>query len=470
MASYHYSLFGMLLVASAGALVPVSGQAAEIATPAVSDQASYDVAQLFEPRERRPRREAYRAYFDEYGRKVTVDRRGRIVSVEEPQNDQSSDYFPDAPQDPYDTGAIPQDPYGDPSDSYEQQSALPSERDYGSVDRQPLPPANGESDLMPSDPNFIEPGAPTDGFTDAPQQEQIPVHPNPAPTVELPKGQGAKAKIAAIQVLLDRIGVSPGVIDGHKGGNVDKAVAAFEEMTGQKFDPLNEEGINASLEQTGGPAFVSYTITSEDAAYPFVASIPEDYSHKAQLERMAFTSVTEMLAERFHMDENYLKEINPGVDFNTPGVAVQVASTGQNAGGAVTRIIADKGRKQVRGYNAEGKLIVAYPATIGSTDTPSPSGTVQVERIALNPNYTYNPKINFKQGENNSVLTIPPGPNGPVGTVWIALSKPTYGIHGTPEPSKIGKTNSHGCVRLTNWDATELSKLVQKGVTVEFQE
>ena len=147
-------------------------------------------------------------------------------------------------------------------------------------------------------------------------------------------------------------------------------------MTGQQFDPLNEEGINASLEQTGGPAFVSYTITSEDAAYPFVASIPEDYSHKAQLERMAFTSVTEMLAERFHMDENYLKEINPGVDFNTPGVAIQVASTGQNAGGAVTRIIADKGRKQVRGYNAEGRLVVAYPATIGSTDTPSPSGTV----------------------------------------------------------------------------------------------
>lgn len=463
MAFYRCSLLGILLAVSAGAADSSVAAAAE--STRADNQKSYDIAQLFEPQERRPRREAFRSYFDEYGRRVTVDRQGRIVSVEEPQNDPyegGSDYFPEAPQDPYDTGAISNDPYGG-------QSPLPSEQDYGNVAREPLPPANGEPGLQPPDPNVFDPDFPGDGLSNAPQ-EQIPAHPNPAPAVELPKGQGAKAKITAIQVLLDRIGVSPGVIDGHKGGNVDKAVAAFEEMTGQQFDPLNEEGINASLEQTGGPALISYTITSEDAAYPFVASIPEDYSHKAQLERMAFTSVTEMLAERFHMDENYLKEINPGVDFNTPGVAIQVVNTGQSAGGAVTRIIADKGRKQVRGYNAEGKLVVAYPATIGSTDTPSPSGTVQVERIALNPNYTYNPKLNFKQGENDKVLTIPPGPNGPVGTVWIALSKPTYGIHGTPEPSKIGKTNSHGCVRLTNWDATELSKLVQKGVTVEFHE
>ncbi|MDP3897456.1 MAG: L,D-transpeptidase, partial [Mesorhizobium sp.] len=130
----------------------------------------------------------------------------------------------------------------------------------------------------------------------------------------------------------------------------------------------------------------------------------------------------------------------------------------------------DKAQKQVLAYDAYDKLVAAYPATIGSADTPSPTGTHAISRIALNPNYTYNPKINFKQGENDKVLRIPPGPNGPVGSVWIALSKPTYGIHGTPEPSKIGKTNSHGCVRLTNWDAQELAKLVSKGVTVEFIE
>ena len=119
-------------------------------------------------------------------------------------------------------------------------------------------------------------------------------------------------------------------------------------------------------------------------------------------------------------------------------------------------------------YAADGTLVVDYPATIGSSDNPSPSGDHLVLGVAINPDYTYNPNINFKQGNNTGVLTIPPGPNGPVGSVWIALDKPTYGIHGTPEPSKIGKTESHGCVRLTNWDARELAKLVKPGVNVEF--
>ena len=134
----------------------------------------------------------------------------------------------------------------------------------------------------------------------------------------------------------------------------------------------------------------------------------------------------------------------------------------------VARIEADKGLRQVRAYDAGGTLIVAYPATIGSEDNPSPSGTHTVEGVAPMPDYTYNPKINFQQGENTEVLTIPPGPNGPVGSMWIDLSEPTYGIHGTPEPSLIDKTGSHGCVRLTNWDAEELAGMVEPGVVVEF--
>ena len=177
---------------------------------------------------------------------------------------------------------------------------------------------------------------------------------------------------------------------------------------------------------------------------------------------------TEALAERFHMDEAYLKALNPGVNFNRPGTIIKVANFGKLVSTPVARIVADKSQKQVFAYDEAGKLVAAYPATIGSSDTPSPSGTHAVSRIAFNPNYTYNPKVNFKQGDNDRVLTIPPGPNGPVGTVWIALDKPTYGIHGTPEPSKIGKTHSHGCVRLTNWDAAELAKLVKPGVPVEF--
>jgi lipoprotein-anchoring transpeptidase ErfK/SrfK len=185
---------------------------------------------------------------------------------------------------------------------------------------------------------------------------------------------------------------------------------------------------------------------------------------------MAYVSPREMLAEKFHIDENYLQEINPGVNFRQPDQVIRVPNLGKQKRPQVARIIADKARKQVRGYDESGKLVVAYPSTIGSADNPSPSGIVTVERIATNPNYTYNPKINFKQGNNDKVLIVPPGPNGPVGTVWIALSKPTYGIHGTPDPSRIGKTASHGCIRLANWDAEELAKLVKRGVTVEFTE
>ena len=279
-----------------------------------------------------------------------------------------------------------------------------------------------------------------------------------------------KLEVAALQVYLDRQGMSPGVIDGLMGSNVQKALDAYAESTGERIDPANTDDVLQRLSSTGGLALTTYEITSADAAENFVASIPADYSEKAKLDRLGFTSASEMLAERFHMDEAFLKSLNPGVDFSRPGTRIKVVSPGTAKTGSVTRIVADKGRKQVRGYDASGQLVVAYPATIGSADTPSPSGEVRIERVARNPGYTYNPKINFKQGNNDKILSIPPGPNGPVGTVWIALSKPTYGIHGTPEPSQIGKTASHGCVRLTNFDAEELAGLVKPGVTVTFTE
>lgn len=281
---------------------------------------------------------------------------------------------------------------------------------------------------------------------------------------------GATEEIAKIQVLLDRAGASPGVIDGRIGDNVNKAIAAYRELTGETLRTYDQDHVDAKLAETGGDAFTTYEITAVDVAGPFVASVPADYAEKALMERLGFVSVAEMLAERFHMDEKYLRALNPGASFERPGTLIRVANVGKPRTGKVARIIADKGRKQVRAYDADGRLVVAYPATIGSASTPSPTGTHTVERIATNPEYTYNPRVNFQQGDNTRVLTIPPGPNGPVGTVWIGLSKPTYGIHGTPEPSKIGKTESNGCIRLTNWDAQELAKLVSAGVTVEFAE
>jgi lipoprotein-anchoring transpeptidase ErfK/SrfK len=350
-------------------------------------------------------------------------------------------------------GLYERDGYGYRRDAYGDRYEPFPEEPPADIVRRPLPGERGAPERQPL------PDNPVTGSTPPPDQRVAP----PAPA-----RQGASQEVAHLQVLLDRLGVSPGVIDGRIGGNVNKALDAYAEMTGKRLDLYDSALVERMLQETGGPAFTTYTITPEDAAAHFVASVPEDYGEKAKLERLSYTSVAEKLAERFHMDEAYLKALNPGVDFSRPGTQLTVADPGKPKTGEVARIVADKGREQVRAYDAEGKLLVAYPATIGSAATPSPSGTVKIERIALNPEYTYNPKINFQQGNNDRVLRIPPGPNGPVGTVWIALSKPTYGIHGTPEPSRIGKTNSNGCIRLTNWDAEELAGMVKPGVWVQF--
>lgn len=321
------------------------------------------------------------------------------------------------------------------------------------VNRAPLqtPNSNGSADK----PKIVAP----------PSATQTALLPRPVePT------QTVLANVALLQVLLDRMGISPGVIDGQAGSNVRKALNAAQSKTGRDFALLSEDQLRAELRANGGPAFKTYTIQPDDVSGPFVAAIPVDYAQKAKLSAMSYTSVTEMLAERFHMDEDYLRKLNPGVNFSQIGTEIRVANPGAKRKGEVVRIEADKGAEQVRAYDEMGNLVAAYPSTIGSAATPSPSGTVTIERIAINPNYTYNPKINFTQGENKSILTIPPGPNGPVGSVWMALSKPTYGIHGTPAPARIGKTNSHGCIRLTNWDAEELAGMVSKGVSVEFLE
>lgn len=352
------------------------------------------------------------------------------------------------------------DPYGDDSvDAYP-----PAPQDDGGLYPEAPPPEQRTIKRQPLDEASIEPAQPTEPG----DQAVLPPKTDGKSAVDSSLALGARQDVAALQVLLDRAGASPGVIDGRFGSNVDKALAAYNEITGSNLKSTDAVGIQAALAQSGGDAFASYTITPEDVAGPYVASIPEDYSQKAQLDRMGYTSVTEALAERFHMDENYLKSLNPEANFNRPGTIIKVANFGKLVSTPVARIVADKGKKEVFAYDAGGKLVAAYPATIGSSDTPSPSGIHTVSRVALDPNYTYNPNINFKQGQNDKILTIPPGPNGPVGSVWIALDKPTYGIHGTPDPSKIGKTESHGCVRLTNWDARELAKIVSPGVTVEF--
>jgi lipoprotein-anchoring transpeptidase ErfK/SrfK len=285
----------------------------------------------------------------------------------------------------------------------------------------------------------------------------------------LPEGQSAI--VLKLQVLLDRAGFSPGVIDGVMGDNVRKAIVAAEFVAGLPQDGMLDAEVWAVLQPFADtPVLVGYEITAEDLAGPFVPNLPSDYGALAKLPRSAWRTPSEMFAERFHMDEDLLLQFNPGVDFGVPGTVIAVTAVGApRSGTPVTHIIADKSRAQLLGYGADNRLVVSYPATIGSAAMPSPSGTHLVNAIAHDAAYYYRPEVNFQQGDNTEPLTIPPGPNNPVGTTWIDLTEPTYGIHGTPEPSRIDKTSSHGCVRLTNWDVEELAALVEKGVPVEFR-
>lgn len=280
---------------------------------------------------------------------------------------------------------------------------------------------------------------------------------------DLPAGQSALT--AKVQVLLDRSGISPGVVDGWRGGMSESALKAFQRRAGLPMDGRMSPVVWQLLQPYAvSPLTMEYTIVEADAE-GLVDNIPADYAEKAAMTSQGYTSIAEKLAERFHMDERFLQRLNPGVEF-VPGATIKATIPAKPIRGQVTRIIVDKETRRVAAYDSKGNMLADYPATVGSAQTPSPHGTHIVDAVALNPTYTYNPNKNFKQGNNDRVLTIPPGPNGPVGDVWIDLSQPTYGIHGTATPSRLFVNQSNGCVRLTNWDARELSHMVQPGKTV----
>ncbi|WP_020186117.1 L,D-transpeptidase [Methylopila sp. 73B] len=289
---------------------------------------------------------------------------------------------------------------------------------------------------------------------------------------KLPKpDDGADPFLVRAQVLLDRVHASPGVIDGRDGDNFKKAVRAFREMRGMPIEGGLDPEVWTALAADKAPALKPYVIYSEDVNGRYEDKLPADYAKLAKLKWLGYRDAVEMLSERFHMDPPLLRALNPGVDFKTAGVAIQVADVGGFAEGTVRRVTVDKKLGELRAYDDADKIVMIAPATIGSPDTPSPEGKMTINGAFPDPHYIYDPKKNFQQGKNRSKLTLPPGPNGPVGSMWIDLSKPTYGIHGTPEPSQISKTASHGCVRLTNWDAAELARMIKPKVTeVEFSE
>ena len=270
----------------------------------------------------------------------------------------------------------------------------------------------------------------------------------------------------AVQVLVDRAGFSPGEIDGRGGSNTDKAIDAYQRVTGMRVDDL----VVASQD----PPTIKYTITADDAATPFIRSIPRDMMAKARLKRLGYTSLLEMLAERFHASPALLKRLNPGLrlgpgqEIVVPNVNVVSAAEGKPMPDVTVHV--SKSSSTLWVTDGTGKTIMHAPVTSGSEHDPLPIGMWTVTAVSRNPSFNYNPDLFWDADPGHAKARIPAGPNNPVGVVWIDLSKEHYGIHGTPEPSTIGHTESHGCVRLTNWDALRLAAIVGKGTMVEFAE
>ncbi len=302
----------------------------------------------------------------------------------------------------------------------------------------------------------------------------VPSAPQSSAQTSAPQAQTPDPALIRGEVMLARARFSPGVIDGRDGTNLHHALAAYQAARGlAQSGAMDAATWRALLAEPGAsrPVVEAYVVTAADMAGPFAPDVGEDFVKLAALPQgPLYSSPLEALAERFHMSQALLSALNPGVDFRHAGVAVVVADAAPLpfSKGDVEHVEVSKADASVTAYGAGDQVLAFYPATVGSTERPSPTGMHKVRGVSFNPDYVYDPAKLHWGPRSHGRLTIKPGPNGPVGVVWIDLNAPSYGIHGSPDPDKIGKTASHGCVRLTNWDAMALAGGVKPGVEVDF--
>lgn len=306
------------------------------------------------------------------------------------------------------------------------------------------------------------------------------------PITKFPARIPARGPVALqIQILLDRAGFSPGIVDGAWGANAARALSFFasSDAPGEAAStakPLSriDRATYDRLRTAAGPepALEQYSVSDTDLRGPFV-QIPDSVYAQAKLPCLCYSSPAEALAERFHTSQKLLAQLNPKLKFDAlrPGTALTVPNVDNdrqasgNDSVQIARLVISKTGFWTHAVDPSGRVIYHFPSTLGAGYDPSPTGDFKIVSVAHNPVFHYQPKLFAEVPDDKPEARLPAGPNSPVGVVWMGLSKPHYGIHGTSTPETIGYANSHGCVRLTNWDASQLSDLVERGTPVVFR-
>lgn len=304
----------------------------------------------------------------------------------------------------------------------------------------------------------------------------VPAAINSAPVVVPIKGDMSGPSVLKTQVYLDRLHFSVGALDGRWGRNSAIALWWYQRSRGiNAAEPgaLDEATFRSLAADAGGGAVLKeYTLTEEDLKGPFV-SVPEEMYDKAELDCLCYESLKEKLAERFHTTMEFMDQLNAETKFSdlkagdriwVPNVREPLTQDRPD----IARVVVSIRGNTFNAFDAQGNLIFHAPTTLGNKYDPSPNETVEVKKIVHDPHFHYQPKLFAEVPDHEPEANLNPGPNSPVGVVWVALSKPHFGVHGTSDPDSIGYASSHGCVRLTNWDAQEVARRLSPGIKIEF--